>query len=141
MHWLLATKAATDGDRRRAEQLVEKYALASTPQDRLRLLGILLGAEKIAGSRRDAEPLIREIFMIGSQLDAGGGNRNAIAQNAAWHAFHNGYTDLGIELYTAASRKDQQPMFEALTTNSTNATCLCCSCSRTTTCVAKRSAT
>lgn len=113
LQWMLATKAATDGDRRRAEQFVEKFTLASTPQDRLRVLGLLLSAEKIAGNRRDAEPLIREIFTIGSQLDAGGGNRNAIAQDAAWHAFHNGYTDLGIELYTAAARKDQQPMFEA----------------------------
>ncbi len=114
MYWMLAQKAATEGDVKGAEKLAEKYSLVARPQDRLRFLGALLSAEKVAGSRREAEPLIREIFTIGSQLDASSSNsRDAIAQNAAWQAFHNGYTDLGIELYTAASRKDQQPMFEA----------------------------
>lgn len=114
MYWMLAQQAATEGDGARAESLAEKYALVERPRDRLRFLGVLLDAEKIAGNRRQAEPLIREIFTIGSQIDASGSDsRNAIAQNAAWQAFHNGYTDLGIELYTAASRKDQQPMFEA----------------------------
>ena len=114
MYWMLVQQAATAGDVKDAEKFVEKYSLVARPQDRLRFLGLLLGSEKIAGNRRQAEPLIRELFTIGNQLDAGSADsRNAIAQNAAWHAFRNGYTDLGIELYTAASRKDQRPMFEA----------------------------
>ncbi len=114
MYWLLAQQAATEGDVKGAEKFAEKYSLVAQPRDRLRFLGALLGSEKIAGSRRQAEPLIREIFTIGSQMDASASNSyDAIAQNAAWHAFHNGYTDLGIELYRAAGRKDQKPMFEA----------------------------
>ena len=31
----------------------------------------------------------------------------------AYHAFRGGHTDLGIELYRAAGRKDQRPLFEA----------------------------
>lgn len=116
--WRLANQAATAGDLRRAEAVAEKYKLVSSPEDRLRLLAAALGSEKIGGDRGDAEPLIREIFDIGKQLDARDGgvfdrNTQLVAQQAAWHAFHNGYTDLGLELYRAAERKDQRPLFEA----------------------------
>jgi len=78
----------------------------------LRLLTIFLNSEEIASDRGDAEPIIREIFTIGQQLEAAGADR-LIAQEAARHAFRNGHTELGIELYRAAERKDQTPLFAA----------------------------
>jgi hypothetical protein len=116
--WRLLNQAASAGDMRLAEAVAAKYSLVNGPEDRLRVLGAALSSEKIGGDRGDAEPLIREIFDIGQQLDSRDGgvfdrNTQMIAQNAAWHAFHNGYTDLGLELYKAAARKDQRPLFEA----------------------------
>lgn len=116
--WRLLNQAASSGDLRRAEAVASKYALINGPEDRLRVLATALGSEKIGGDRGDAEPLIREFFDLGRQLDARDGgvfdrNTQMIAQNAAWHAFYNGYTDLGLELYRAAERKDQRPLFEA----------------------------
>jgi hypothetical protein len=116
--WRLLNQAASAGDMRRADAVAAKYSLINGPEDRLRVLGAALGSEEIGGDRGDAEPLIREMFDIGQQLDARDGgvfdrNTQMIAQNAAWNAFHNGYTDLGLELYKAAARKDQRPLFEA----------------------------
>jgi hypothetical protein len=76
------------------------------------LLALFLNSEEIATDRGDAEPIIREIFTIGQQLETGGADR-LIAQEAARQAFKNGHTDLGIELYRAAERKDQTPLFAA----------------------------
>ncbi|MGE0410335.1 MAG: hypothetical protein AB7P23_13895, partial [Amphiplicatus sp.] len=114
--WLLVNKAADEGDAKRAQAIADKAGLLSGPADRFRLLTVSLNNEKVAGDRRKAEPIIREIFMLGEEIDkngGGGGYENYYAQNAAWQAFHNGYSDLGVELYKAASKKDQRPLFEA----------------------------
>jgi hypothetical protein len=111
-YWEMVAKAAADGDQDDAEEIAEEHSLLNTPADRLRLLTIFLNSEEIASDRGDAEPIIREIFTIGLELEAAGADR-LIAQEAARHAFRNGHTELGIELYRAAERKDQTPLFAA----------------------------
>jgi hypothetical protein len=111
-YWDMVAKAAADGNADKAEKIAGERSLLNTPADRLRLLTTLLNSEEIATDRGDAEPIIREIFKIGSDLEANSTNQ-LIAQEAARQAFRNGYTDLGIELYRAAQRKDQAPLFEA----------------------------
>lgn len=119
LQWQLVNKAASGGDPQRAAALAAKYGLVNGPRDRLQLLVVALSSEKTAGDRDEAEPIIREIFAIGQELDGAGGgsfferNDSMIAQDAAWHAFRGGHTDLGMELYRAAGRKDQRPLFEA----------------------------
>jgi hypothetical protein len=111
-YWDMVAKAAADGDADEAEKIAQQRSLLNTPADRLRLLTTLLSSEEIAKDRGDAEPIIREIFTIGQQLEAAGADR-LLAQEAARQAFQNGHTDLGIELYRAAERKDQTPLFAA----------------------------
>jgi hypothetical protein len=120
LYWQLVTKAANDGDPRRAEQAAERFGLLNGPGERMRLFTTLLNSEDVARDRRRAEPIIREIFSLGEQLDQAGGGSNAfqrneryLAQEAARAAFQSGFIDLGIELYEAASRKDQRPLFAA----------------------------
>jgi hypothetical protein len=86
----------------------------------LQLLTLLLNSEKTALDRKPAEPIIREIFTLGEQLEQSGGGANPyqrserfLAQEASRLAFQSRHTDLGIELYKAASRKDQRPLFAA----------------------------
>jgi hypothetical protein len=111
-YWDMVAKAATEGDQDDAEEIAEEHSLLNGPADRLRLLALFLNSEEIASDRGDAEPIIREIFTIGQQLEAAGTNA-LIAQEAAKHAFKNGHTALGVELYRAAERKDQTPLFDA----------------------------
>ena len=111
-YWEMVAKAAADGEQDDAEDLAEEHSLLNSPADRLRLLSLYLNSEEIATDRGDAEPIIREIFTIGQQLEAAGGDR-LIAQEAARQAFQNGHVELGIELYQAAERKDQTPLFAA----------------------------
>lgn len=111
-YWEMVAKAAADGDQDDAEEIAQEHSLLNTPADRLRLLSLFLNSEEIATDRGDAEPIIREIFTIGQQLEAAGADR-LIAQEAARQAFQNGHTELGIELYRAAERKDQTPLFAA----------------------------
>jgi len=111
-YWDMVMKAAADGDADEAEEIAQQRSLLNTPADRLRLLTTMLNSEEIATDRGDAEPIIREIFTIGRELEAAGADR-LIAQEAARQAFQNGHTDLGIELYRAAERKDQTPLFAA----------------------------
>lgn len=111
-YWEMVAKAAADGDRDEAEEIAEERSLLNTPADRLRLLTSFLSSEDIASDRGDAEPIIREMFTIGLQLEAQGADR-LLAQEAVRHAFRNGHTELGIELYRAAERKDQTPLLAA----------------------------
>lgn len=111
-YWDMVAKVAADGDSDEAEEIAAERSLLNTPADRLRLLTLFLSSEKIATDRGDAEPIIREVFTIGQQLEAGGAGR-LLAQEAARQAFQNGHTELGIELYRAAERKDQTPLFAA----------------------------
>jgi hypothetical protein len=70
--------------------------------------------------RGEAEAALREMFTLGEELDkaaAQNRSRSDYAQNAATLAFKAGYTDLGIELYRAASSKDQRPFFSAFEEN------------------------
>ncbi len=119
-YWQLVTKAANDGDRRRAEDLAARFGLLNGPGDRLQLVALLLNSEKVARDRGRAEPIIREMFTLGEEIERAGGGANPfqrseqyLAQEAARAAFVNGHTDLGIELYRAASRKDQRPLIAA----------------------------
>jgi hypothetical protein len=111
-YWDMVAKAAAEGDMDDAEEIATQHSLLSTPADRLRLLTAFLNSEEIATDRGDAEPIIREIFTIGQQLETAGADR-LIAQEAARQAFQNGHTALGIELYRSAQRKDQTPLFSA----------------------------
>lgn len=111
-YWDMVAKAAADGEQDDAEKIAKEHSLLNTPADRLRLLTLFLSSKTIASDRGDAEPMIREIFTIGQQLEAAGADR-LLAQAAVQQAFQNGYTDLGIELYRAAERKDQTPLFAA----------------------------
>jgi hypothetical protein len=111
-YWDMVAKAAGEGEQDDAEEIAEEHSLLNGPADRLRLLTLFLNSEEIASDRGDAEPIIREIFTIGQQLEAAGADR-LIAQEAAKHAFKNGHTALGVELYRVAERKDQTPLFDA----------------------------
>jgi hypothetical protein len=111
-YWDMVAKAAAGGDQDDAEEIATEHSLLNTPADRLRLLTLFLNSEEIAADRGDAEPIIREIFTIGRQLEAAGGER-LIAQEAARQAFQHGHIDLGLELYRSAERKDQTPLFAA----------------------------
>jgi hypothetical protein len=111
-YWDMVAKAAADAEQNDAEEIAQAHSLLNTPADRLRLLTLFMSSEEIAADRGDAEPIIREIFAIGQQLDASGASR-LLAQEAARHAFHNGHMALGVELYRAAERKDQTPLFAA----------------------------
>jgi hypothetical protein len=111
-YWDMVAKAAADGEQDEAEELATRYSLLNTPADRLRLLTAFLNSTELATDRGDAEPIIREIFTIGRQLDAAGAGR-LVAQEAARQAFQNGHTELGIELYRGAEHKDQTPLFAA----------------------------
>lgn len=117
--WMLVNKAAEEGDMKRAEAIAEKNGLITGPGEKLRILNLAMNNEKTAKNRRAAEPLIREIFAIGAEIEkAGASGRSGdqhYSQNAARLAFQHGYTDLGIELYKAAPIKDQRPLFAALT--------------------------
>lgn len=111
-YWDMVAKAAADGEQDDAEEIAQAHSLLNTPADRLRLLTLFLNSEEIATDRGDAEPIIREIFTIGRQLETSGADR-LLAQEAARQAFKNGHTELGIELYRTAERKDQTPLFAA----------------------------
>lgn len=111
--WLIVQKLAAEGDAKGAQEAANKYSLLNTPADRMRLATNLLNSQKVAGDRKKAEPVIREIFAIGEELDKSGNYNDYVAQNAAAQAFQHGYTDLGVELYKAASKKDQRPLFAA----------------------------
>jgi hypothetical protein len=111
-YWDMVAKAAADGEQDDAEELAQEHSLLNAPEDRLRLLTLYLNSEEIATDRGDAEPIIREIFTIGQQLEARG-TQGLVAQEASRQAFQNGHVELGIELYGAAERKDQAPLFAA----------------------------
>ncbi len=117
LNWMLINQLADAGDARGAEAAAAKYGLLKTAADRLRLKTVLLNSEKILKDRKQAEPIIREIFAIGEEMDKAypesGGHEQFLAQTAASFAFKAGYTDLGVELYQKASRKDQRPLFDA----------------------------
>lgn len=117
--WMLVNKAAEEGDMKRAEAVAQKNGLITGPAEKLRILHLAMNNEKTAKNRRAAEPIIREIFTIGADIEkAGASGRSGdqhYSQNAARLAFQHGYTDLGIELYKAAPIKDQRPLFAALT--------------------------
>ncbi|MEZ5542137.1 MAG: hypothetical protein R3F42_08840 [Pseudomonadota bacterium] len=74
------------------------------------------GAAISRNERSAAEPALRDLFAKGEALDAQGAqsrDRGYYAELAATQAFRAGYTDLGLELYRAASNKDQRPFFAA----------------------------
>lgn len=124
-HDLVVDGMVAAGDADEAKKYAESQHLADTPKDKLSLDGRLLASKQIAGDKSRAEPLIREMFAIGQDIDKSGGishgggsymNRYTdqyIAQNAAAAAFRNGYVDLGIELYQTAANKDQRPLLAA----------------------------
>jgi hypothetical protein len=116
MAWGMVERTAAAGDVERAEALAEKYQLLGNPGYRMRMLELKAEAAIADDDRGDAEKAIREMFAYGVELDssaAQGRTRALNAQNAASVAFRAGYTDLGIELYRAASNKDQRPFFDA----------------------------
>lgn len=118
--WGLVEKAAAGGDLASAERVAEKYQLLNNPAYRLRMATMKAEASIAAKKRGDAEAAIRDVFAQGDALDKAGsqyGTRQNYAQNAVALAFRAGYVDLGIELYRAASVKDQRPFFAAFEGN------------------------
>ena len=119
--WGLVEKAAAAGDLKTAESAAEKYSLLNIPAYRLRMSELKAEAAIAKKDRGKAEAAIREMFALGDALDkeaAQSQARGYYAQNAAAQAFKAGYADLGIELYRAASIKDQRPLFEAFSERS-----------------------
>lgn len=119
--WGLVEKAAAAGDMKTAESAAEKYSLLNIPTYRLRMSELKAEAAIAKKDRGKAEAAIREMFALGEALDkeaAQSQARGYYAQNAAAQAFKAGYADLGIELYRAASIKDQRPLFEAFSERS-----------------------
>lgn len=120
MAWSLVTKAAQGGDLKSAEGIAERYSLLNTPVYRLRMTALKAEAAVAREDRGEAEAALREMFSLGEELDkaaAQNRTRSDYAQNAATQAFKAGYADLGIELYRAASSKDQRPFFAAFEGN------------------------
>lgn len=116
MAWGLVVKAAQAGDFKSADSIAEKYKLLTAPARRFQMTGMQAEAAVAKGDRAAAETQIREMFKLGEELDKAAAQdrrRGEFAQNAATQAFQAGYTDLGIELYLAASSKDQRPFFAA----------------------------
>lgn len=111
--WGLVEKAAQGGDLKSAGHIAEKYSLLNNPAYRLRMAEMKAEAAAASKDRGAAEAALREMFTLGEELDKVGQQRQYYAQNAAAQAFRAGYVDLGIELYRAASHKDQRPFFEA----------------------------
>ena len=107
------------GDADAARKYAQEQHLADDARGKLGLDARLMKIPAVAGDQGKAEPLIREMFQIGQEMDKGqgvqhvGGTDRMIAQNAAAMAFRNGYVDLGIELYRAAGNKDQRPLLAA----------------------------
>jgi hypothetical protein len=121
LQWTLVNRLANEGDIGGAEAAATKYNLLNSPGDKFRLLNVSINSEKVAKVRGKAEPILREMFAIGEELDAGraaAGGEDLLAESAATYAFRNGYDDLGFELYEKASRKDQRPLFAALRSDS-----------------------
>ena len=124
-YWKFVQKMADEGNASGAEDFAKQHGLTDAPRDRLRLLYTLMDSKKIAGDRKQAEPILREIFSIAQDMDKTnsgsssyyGQADNYRAEQAATQAFSNGYTDLGIELYEAAANKDQRPLFHAFSDN------------------------
>jgi hypothetical protein len=123
-YWKFVQKMANEGDASGAEDFAKQHGLTAAPRDRLRLLYTLMDSKKIAGDRKQAEPILREMFSIAQEMDkAGSGSSsygqadNYRAEQVATQAFSNGYTDLGIELYEAAANKDQRPLLHAFSDN------------------------
>lgn len=112
-----------DGNVDGARRFAAKHSPISGELGQYRFDRRLLESKKIAGDRGKAEPLIREMFKLGQHLDKGsglayeGGADHYSAQAAAAIAFQNGYTDLGIELYQAATNRDQRPQVAAFSDN------------------------
>jgi len=120
MAWGLVEKTAAAGDIGQAEAIAGKYKLLGNAGYRMRMLELKAEAAIARKDRGAAEQAIREMFAYGEELDksAGQGRSQATnAQNAAIVAFKAGYTDLGIELYRAASNRDQRPFFAAFGDN------------------------
>ena len=121
----LSPRLYNEGDASGAEDFAKQHGLTDAPRDRLRLLYTLMDPKKIAGDRKQAEPILREMFSIAQEMDkAGSGSSsyygqadNYRAEQVATQAFSNGYTDLGIELYEAAANKDQRPLLHAFSDN------------------------
>lgn len=111
---------AADGDQPGAEAYAKAHGLIQSPGDRLHLLYRLMDAPRIAGDRKRAEPILREMFAIAQQIDQNptgypGRWDHYTAEQVAGTAFSAGYTDLGIELYRKATYKDQRPLLAAFT--------------------------
>lgn len=112
--WGLVVKATQAGDFKSADSIAEKYKLLTAPARRFQMTGMKIEAAVAEGD--DAEAQIREMFKLGEELDKAAAldhQRGDYAQSAATQAFQAGYIDLGIELYRAASSKDQRPFFAA----------------------------
>lgn len=118
-HNLILDGLIAQGDADAAGKYAQEQHLADDARGKLSLDARLMKIPAVAGDQKKAEPLIREMFQIGQDLDKGqgvqytGGSDRMIAQNAAAAAFRNGYVDLGIELYQTAGNKDQRPLLAA----------------------------
>ena len=120
MAWGLVVRAAQAGDMKSAASMATKYKLLDAPARRFQMAALKAQAAVASSDRAEAEKLIREMFALGQEIDTAagqGGGRGDFAQNAATQAFQAGYIDLGLELYQAASNKDQRPLFAAFSEN------------------------
>ncbi|HNS86091.1 MAG TPA: hypothetical protein PKH09_04240 [Parvularculaceae bacterium] len=118
--WGLVEKAATAGKMKEAEKIAETYSLLDIPAYKLRMIELNADAAIAKKDRKKAETAIRDMFALGDEFDkmaAAERTSSQFAQNAARKAFSAGYIDLGVELYNAASNKDQKPFFDAFTEN------------------------
>jgi hypothetical protein len=120
--WKIVRKMANDGNASGAEDYAKQHGMNEVPRDRLRLLATLMDCTGIAADRKQAEPILRKIFAIAEEMDkADSGSPSDVrsdhyrAGQVATRAFSSGYTDLGIELYRAATNKDQRPLLQAFT--------------------------
>jgi tetratricopeptide (TPR) repeat protein len=120
MAWALVEKAAQAGEMKDAEKIAETYSLLTVPAYKLRMTQLKADEAIKRKDRGKAEAAIREMFAMGDEFDkmaAAERSTAYYAQNAAAKAFEAGYVDLGIELYQAASNKDQRPFFQAFSEN------------------------
>lgn len=115
--WGLVENAAKNGDLEAAESIAAQYDLLGNSGYRIRLSELKAERAIAQGDRGDAEAAIRQMFTLGEEVDRTAAQNRARdaanAQNAAKLAFSAGYADLGIELYRAATTKDQRPFFAA----------------------------
>ncbi|MEM6748145.1 MAG: hypothetical protein AAF608_12065 [Pseudomonadota bacterium] len=120
----LVEEAAAKGERTQLSSLEAIMVDDTDRSTRVQFLSAQAKGFAAGGAERDAEEVLRELFIFGQEADqtsnrapgdysVGNPRRSYLAQSAAIAAMEAGQVDLGLEFYQAATWKDTTPLVKA----------------------------